>query len=409
MLTLATILVMNFAQLGVDTLPPTMTVTAQGCGTRMILAEEMRNTPNPPHSLPNGDDQIDRGISSISFLADPKPVNVRIVLITDNQFPIAPSYKSFIARVELIDPSKQGSGVVAVRDFAGNIETRLVTIASTTPTASKTQIEAGTVFVGTTVSETITITNNTGAVATITDIHLQNGANFTITQGAIPPVLTLPVNGTHNITVTYKPTLTSEAGDADNLIVVSDCAELSIPTTGIGGVARITTEDWNAGSHMQFERVCKPNGINVTNGGNVNLVLQSAASTSPDFTYTPSPAFPITIPPGGNASIGDVCYEASSIGGASGFILVNSNANVGDTVAVLTAEAITTDVEDDFIKEDERTTSTEHCLMYDMRGNLQVDLASGLSTLRATEYPIGIYYIVYPDAPRRVRPLLLLR
>ena len=232
MLALATIILLNFAQPGVDTLPPTVTVTAQGCGTRMILAEEKRNTPDPPNSLPGQDDQIDRGIASIDFLLDPRAVNMRIVLITDTQFPQAPSYKSFIARVELIDNTKPGSGVIVVRDFAGNAETRLINIAATKPTSSTQQIDAGIITVGTTSTQTITITNTTGAPTTLTDIHLQTGSRFTITQGAVPPTITLAVNATHNVVVSYQPTLASENGDADALIVTTDCSEQTIQARG---------------------------------------------------------------------------------------------------------------------------------------------------------------------------------
>jgi len=408
MLALATIILLNFAQPGVDTLPPTVAVTAQGCGTRMILAEEKRNTPDPPNSLPGQDDQLDRGIASISFLSDPIAVNLRIVLITDTQFPQTPSYKTFVARVELIDPTMTGSGVVVVRDFAGNAETRLINIAATRPALSSQQIQTGIVYVGASSTQTLTITNTTGAPMTLSNIRLQTGTRFTITQGAVPPSVVLQPNATHNVVVSYTPTLDSESGDADALNVTSDCAELSVPVGGTGGVARILTEDWNAGPRQTNDRICKTGGITVTNNGNVELVLTSAVSTSAEFVYTPAP-FPISIAAGASSMIGDVCYEALTLGNASGFILVTSNANVGDTVAVLTAEAVTTGVEDDVISIEERTTSSTPCYMYDLRGILYAHLEGGLRTLQPDKAPIGMYLIVYPDAPRRVRPLLLLR
>ena len=408
MLTLATVILMSFSQPGVDTLPPTITVTAQGCGSRLLLAEEKRNSPDPPGSLPGENDQIDRGVASIAFMNDPIAVNLRIVLITDTQFPQTPSRKSFIARIELIDPSKPGSGVVIVSDFAGNAETRLVNISATTPATNTQQIEAGTIYVGTTSMQTLTVTNTTGAPMTLSNIRMQTGSRFTITQGAVPPSVTLAPNATHNVIVSYQPTLASESGDVDALLVTTDCAELTIPARGTGGVARILTEDWNAGARQENDRICKPGGITVTNNGNIDLVLTGAVSTSAEFVYTPAP-FPISIAAGASSMIGDVCYEALTLGNTSGFILVTSNANAGDTVAVLTAEAVITGVEDDVISIEERTTSSTPCYMYDLRGILYAHLEGGLRTLQPDSAPIGMYLIVYPDAPRRVRPLLLLR
>jgi len=330
---------------GIDTLPPLILQTSIGCGSRTIDITETRNFPDPPAQQPGERDQIDRGIAGIRFAPVPSPLNARLVLVTDTQFPQDPAYTRFTVRVEAIDRSREARAVLEVRDFGSNVRTQEVVIPPSTPTMSTPLLSVGMIPVGSVETRPVTVTNLTGAPTMITSVRLARANAFSILSGGTPPNIPLNVGESHTVLVRYTPTLTSEAGDVDTVVVETDCGRSTTALNGVGGVMRIIVEDWNAGQRDRDDRICKTGGLFVENTGNSDLVITAIDLSSADFSLTPI-AVPVTVAANSRVSLGDVCFEARVVGLATADVVVASNANDGDNRGVLSGEVATTNVDD---------------------------------------------------------------
>ena len=331
---------------GIDTLPPQLTQSVTGCGVRTVEITETRNFPDPPAQQPGERDQIDRGIAGIRFATAPSPLNARLVLVTDTEFPQDPAYTRFTVRVEAIDRSREARAVLEVRDFGSNVRTQEIVIPPSTPTMSTQLLSVGMIPVGNVETKPVTVTNLTGTPTMITGVRLARATAFSILDGGTPPNIPLNVGESHTVLVRYTPTLASEGGDIDTVIVETDCGRSTTALNGVGGVMRIIVEDWNAGQRDRDDRICKTGGLFVENTGNSDLVITSIDLTSADFTLTPT-SVPVTVAPNARISLGDVCFEARAVGVATADVVVASNANDGDNRGALSGEVATTSVDDE--------------------------------------------------------------
>lgn len=330
---------------GIDTLPPLVVQAATGCGVRTVEITETRNFPDPPAQQPGERDQIDRGIAGIRFAPVPSPLNARLVLVTDTEFPQDPAYTRFTVRVEAIDKSREARAVLEVRDFGSNVRTQEIVIPPSTPTMSTQLLSVGMIPVGNVETKAVSVTNLTGAPTMITGVRLARASAFSILDGGTPPNIPLNVGESHTVLVRYTPTLASEGGDIDTVIVDTDCGSSTTALNGVGGVMRIIVEDWNAGQRDRDDRICKTGGLFVENTGNSDLVITAIDLSSADFTLTPT-SVPVTVTPNSRVSLGDVCFEARVVGVATADVVVVSNANDGDSRGVLSGEVAITSVDD---------------------------------------------------------------
>jgi hypothetical protein len=126
----------------VDTMPPTMEVTAipGQCGAFRGQAKEFRNIPDPPNATPQSGDQIESGIASIDSVAGSRSFNYQLKLLTDSSFPAITTYKMFRYEWIVIDATKPARVIYAVSDFSGNatLDTLVYAPASTIDTAKPT-------------------------------------------------------------------------------------------------------------------------------------------------------------------------------------------------------------------------------------------------------------------------------
>lgn len=338
---------------GIDTMPPVLTSQSLPCGVRSFTATETRNIPDPPRATPNERDQVERGILSIRLALDPQAINCRLTLGTPTTFPKTPLVSSATFEVSLIDPSKAGSCVVEVRDWANNLTTRQVTIAASTPTASATAINVGLIKVGQSGQGTLTITNNTDGPMTLTGITLTTGTRFSITAGGNAPVQ-IVVGGTHVIAFSYTPAIGSETGDSDVLTVTTACGNVACALTGTGGVSRISTTD-----ALRFDETradvedctpVDPDRITITNTGNSDMNVTGWTFSNPKFyAAAGTPAPPIAVAAGASITV-SVCFKSATLGPETGTVtFANDATDAADNVTNLNGN-ITTGVEDELGK-----------------------------------------------------------
>jgi hypothetical protein len=335
---------------GIDTLAPVVTATALPCGCREFTATELRNIPDPPSAPPKERDQVESGLQRIRLAPDPRAVNTSLSDLTPASFPQDNPVTSATFKVCLTDKSKPGECVVEVLDWKGNITRQLIKIAAATPSISITSYEFGTVKVGQTASGEVTVTNNGDGPMILETISLQNGSRISVTAGGSTPY-DVPANGgTHKITFTYTPTLASENGEEDVLTVKTPCGDVTVTIKGKGGVSRISTNDWEAGT--TFDKCLEP-GLVVTNTGNVDMTVTAfSISGAAEFTISnpTTPALPRVIPAGGSETFTKVCFKTDKPGTYEATIEIVSDATDGADNKVKLTASNTTSVDDEIGK-----------------------------------------------------------
>lgn len=335
-------------QPGIDTVPPVLYRTDGDCGAWNYTATERRNIPDPPNAIPRETDQIDRGIASVEFMVLPAPVNVRLTLETDQSFPTTPSYKSFSFRVALIDPSKYGSAVLLVRDFAGNVRTDQVTIPPATAVVSPVKRDYGVVRAGTAGRGIVSIENQSSKPISISDLRIRGNGPFTIANMPVLPY-TLPQSGTFDVEVDYAPVRGTTAEDHAALVIESECGNVTSELTGKVGLALLDVEDWAVGEIRPDERVCKPDGLRIVNNGNIPVTITGFDIGNPNVTLSiPTvPPLPIEVLPGAEIHVQDLCYGRTTAGKDTVSVRVQSDALGDDLTCVVTGSVATTSVSED--------------------------------------------------------------
>ncbi|CAN5558170.1 hypothetical protein BH10BAC6_BH10BAC6_09080 [soil metagenome] len=341
-------LAQNIIVAGVDKLAPQFTRVAQSCGMWQYTATERRNIPDPPTNPPAATDQVDRGLKGIALSADPRNKNVKLTLITDSFFPKDNAYKSFVFDVSLVDPSKDGYAVVIITDWADNISFDTLTIPATSPALSTTSVNHGLVRIDRTDRKTVTLSNTTGQPLSVTSIALAGGSSYQVVSGGSPPAFVLPVGGSRDVVVEFKPTTVATGAVNDQLVITTACSSSSIALSGTVGVPRISVDDWNVGNVEQGMEVCKEEGLRVMNNGNFDVVVSKFTFSDPSFTLTDptDPALPITIAGGAQVMVKRACYKSSTTGAHVVDVTLSSDAYEGDSVSRWTATGTTTDVND---------------------------------------------------------------
>ncbi len=329
-------------QPGIDTLPPQFVRTEQACGVWNYVATEVRNLPDPPNAIPRETDQIDRGIASVGFMDLPAPVNVRLVLVTDQSFPSAPSYKSFTFSISLVDPSKEGRAILVVRDFANNLRIDTVNIRPAAPAVSSARVDYGIVRAGTRERRTVAVRNTSAQPMVITDMRVRGNGPFAI---ANPPALpyTIPPSGTFDVQLDYAPVRGTTAEDHAALVVESQCGNTTSEIRGVVGLALLDVEDWAVGDVRADERVCKPDGLRIVNNGNMPVTITGFDIGNPSVTLsTPTvPPLPIEVLPGAEIHVQDLCYGRTTVGKDTASVRVQSDAQGDDLTCVVTGRVVT--------------------------------------------------------------------
>jgi len=395
---------------GVDKLAPQFTRVARTCGTWQYTTTERRNIPDPPTNPPAASDQVDRGLKNIALSADPRNKNVRLTLVTDSFFPKDNPYKTFVFEVSLVDPSKDGYAVILMTDWMDNMSFDTLSIPATSPALSSTSVDHGLVRIDRTDRKTITLTNTTGQPLSITSIAIAGGTSYQVASGGTPPAFMLPVGGSHDVVVEFKPTAPATGAVNDQLVITTACASSAIALTGVVGVPRISVEDWNVGTVDQGVEVCKDEGLRVMNSGNYNVVVSKITFSDPSYTITDptDPVLPITIAGGGQAMVKKICYRSTTPGVHVVDVTLTSDAYEGDSVSRWTAVGSTTDVNDLEVTTSfavrydvasdafmfRNATAEDDITIFDTRGMVVSQTNGSVSRIDARSLSNGVYLVV---------------
>lgn len=321
----------------VDTMPPVIKGDSL-CGDYEFEATELRNIPDPPLPVPKDTDQVETGIALIDTLEGANSYNYKLVLVTDQIFPKSPSFKRFKYEWQVIDKSKDAYCVYFVADWAGNITLDTCRYYADKIVFNPAPLSFGKLRLGTNKSLVLTITNNSDAQVKLTDSKIKAGTYFKITNGAVPPVVTIPARGKHEITIQYDGTReTSDIKtdwDKDTLVVKTECGEFKHPLTGVAAIPRIKVKDFDAGTRSLNEKFCGP--ITVENPGSDTLIVTSLSgyqgtnfSLSTPFT----PALPFIVLPKQTIELKDVCFQSANITDDNINVTFSNNGDGPDSIS----------------------------------------------------------------------------
>jgi hypothetical protein len=410
---------------GIDTLPPQVTITTRDCGKVTLEATEVRNIPNPPTTPPGPNDQVDRGIASITITGAPSSYNARLVLVTDQNFPRDPSYKNFVFRIEAIDASKKAVAFVFVRDWADNATSMEITIEPQIPTPSTDLVDVK-MRVNQTKDTTFTITNSTAQPLTISSITLNGSAKFTIVSGGTATPITLAAGEVRTITVRYAPDASGgTGGDQANVVISTPCGDKNVQLKGEALIGRIKTEDWMGVVHeiklggknpasATDTTTCKP-GFTITNEGNVAFQITDLVPNSPKVTISKTaPTLPYTLGPGMTVTAEELCISTSDDAPINAVVKVIGTFDAGDDECVVTTTG-TTGVDEEAVRAlNVRYDASSDVITFqsDRAAKLvnitgSVVAASQNSMINTNGLTTGAYFVIFESQPQMVVPVMV--
>lgn len=321
----------------VDTMPPVIKGDSL-CGDYTFTTTELRNIPDPPLPVPRDTDQVETGIALIDTLEGANSYNYKLELVTDQIFPQTPSFRKFEYKWTVIDKSKDAYCVYFVADWAGNITLDTCRYFADKLVFSPAPLSFGKIRLGSSKALVLTISNNSDAQVKLTEAKIKAGTYFTVTNGSVPPVVTIPGRGKHEITIQYNGTRETtdvlKDWDKDTLIVKTECGEFKHPLTGVAAIPRIKVKDFDAGTRSLNEKYCA--AITIENPGSDTLVVTSLTgyqgtnfSLSTPFT----PALPIIVLPKQTVELKDVCFQSANITDDNINVTFSNNGDGPDSVS----------------------------------------------------------------------------
>jgi len=187
-------------------------------------------------------------------------------------------------------------------------------------TANAASVTFGSVAVGSSGSQSITLTNSDTASITISSVSV-SGTGFAVAGLSMP--LTLNAGQSIVFSASFTP---SSAGNASGSIsIVSDApsSPMTIALSGTGMQAQwsITPTSVNFGNVNVGSNSSQ--NITLTNSGSAALTISSATLSGPEFSII-GLSLPQTISPGASATFG-VQFAPAAAGSDSGTISVSSN------------------------------------------------------------------------------------
>jgi hypothetical protein len=268
---------------------------------------------------------------------------------------------------------------------------------------------------------TVTITNSTDVAQTLTGIVITGSNKFAVTNGGITQPTTLAPQETKAVTVTYSPDMASEQGDAATLNVQTSCGVTPVAISGKGLLARLETEDWDAGETTPRTRICKQGGFKITNNGNAPVTITGFNTNNPNVTVTTniSAGNPAIVNAGASMNITELCYERPDAGVDAADVTVICDAEAGDAICKVTAKATTTSVDPEVLRklnvrfdasafrvlfDDDRAAS-----LVDVTGTTVALSMAGERSLNTQALASGAYFLVISENPAVVVPVLVTR
>ncbi len=179
----------------------------------------------------------------------------------------------------------------------------------------------GNVVVGSTSSQTITLSNSGNTSVTISQAII-SGAGFAMTGLATPT--TIPAGQNATFTAQFIPTVT---GNTTGTITITSNASnplLTIPLSGIGTQGRLSASPASINFGSLVTGASASVAVTLTNTGTASVVISSASATGAGFSIS-GLATPVTLIAGQGTSF-TAKFAPTTAGNASGSISIASNA-----------------------------------------------------------------------------------
>ncbi len=198
-----------------------------------------------------------------------------------------------------------------------------------------TTVAFGSVAVGSTGTQSVTVTNTGTATVNISAATIA-GAGFTVVGGN--PSASLPVGQSETVQLQFAPTTGGAA--SGTLTVTSDASNspLAVSVSGTGMQPALTISPASLNFNNVTVGQTSTQNVTLSNSGNANLTINLATISGTGFGMT-GLSLPKTLAPGANLSF-SVQFTPTSTAGASGSIVFTDNAPNSPQTLTLTGSAV---------------------------------------------------------------------
>jgi hypothetical protein len=217
------------------------------------------------------------------------------------------------------------TGAISVTSNASNSPSSMVlTGAGVQPAISvnRSSLSFGSVLVGQSQSQTVTVQNSGSADLTITQATL-SGTSFSLSAASLP--LTIAAGGTASFSVGFAP---ASAGNFTASLSFMSNATTAPVVVALGGTGSsqtflLASSRVSLGFGNQLVGAAATQTATISNTGNSSVTISSITETGAGFTLAP-PALPVTLLPGQAMSF-SVTFAPAIVGNLSGSVSVSSN------------------------------------------------------------------------------------
>ncbi len=323
----------------VDTLPPLIAIDGL-CGEYIINAWELRDG-----GIDDDPRQVDQGISEHPELLMDEINNAYSYNFDKPKLPEdwqgwPPSYQpeEYTFTMSVIDKYADAFAVFAVFDRYGNVGIDSIRYETDSLVLDPEIVDFGEVRVNNSKELDVTLKSESDSTIKIVSIRMQKGEVFSILEGGAPPEFELESRSSHNIKINYKPKQEwpelIEEMDIDSLIVETECLRYVFPVIGKGVEPQIWIANFDAGFVRVDSRRCQvanmqDDGLLIRNPGTMTLEITGRDGAPDGFELKDPtiPEFPITIEPGGEVYLQDICFVPTVTGKYLDTVYFQSNAN----------------------------------------------------------------------------------
>lgn len=179
----------------------------------------------------------------------------------------------------------------------------------------------GSITVGTSTTQSETLTNTGGSPVTISQATA-TGTGFSMNGLSVPA--TINPNQSVTFNVVFAPASAGAVNGSVNIVSDASNSPTSIALSGTGLAAgSLTPNPSSVGFGNVTVGSSKTVGVSVTNNGGTALTISSAAASGTGFSFT-GPSLPVTLNAGQSASFNAI-FTPTVTGAASGTLTINSN------------------------------------------------------------------------------------
>jgi len=246
-----------------------------------------------------------------------------------------------------LNPQSAGSiaGNVNIVSTATNSPTSVaLTAAASMPAVgsislSPTSLNFGSVVMGNSSAQSVTITNIGNAGVTLSQASV-TGAGYSITGLTLP--LALAAGASNSFTLNFVPSAIGSAAGNVSLVSTASNSPVNLPLTG-NGTATPVGQLTASPTGMSFTNVTvgsnATQSISLSNTGNANLTISSITTSGTGFSGS-GITVPLTLTPG-QSSTYSVQFAPTAAGSASGQVSFVSNASNSPTSVSMTGTGVT--------------------------------------------------------------------